>query len=229
MRSQGMIKYLERKDPPVTTAAEQSLQEFLDALAAETSTPGGGGAAALTGSQAAALISMVINFTVGREKYADVEADMQSYLQHSEQLRRELLALVDKDAEAFQAVSACYAMPRATEEEKSARSASLQEAMRGATEVPFVIAEKSLILLQLVKPVAEKGNSNVVSDAASAAHLAFAATLSALVNVHINLKYIKDSDYVAEWQKKADRLVANAQMAYNEARMACSIVLGVTV
>lgn len=213
----------------MTTASEQSLQDFLDALASESSTPGGGGAAALTGSQAAALISMVINFTIGREKYADVEEEMQHYLNHSEQLRQELLDLVDRDAVAFQAVSACYGMPRATAEEKSARTAALQEALRGATEVPFSIADKSLILLQLVKPVAEKGNNNVVSDAASAAHLAFAAALSALVNVHINLKYIKDSAYVEEWQAKAEKVTASAQMAYNEARMACSEVIGVTV
>jgi methenyltetrahydrofolate cyclohydrolase len=211
------------------SAAELTLQEFLDALASESSTPGGGGAAALTGSQAAALISMVLNFTVGRQKYAEIEEEMQRYLQHSELLRRELLALIDKDAEAFQAVSACYTMPRATQEEKDARTAALQEALRGATEVPFTIAEKALILLQLVKPVAEKGNNNVVSDAASAAHLAFAAVLSSLVNVNINLKFIKDSAYVEEWQAKADRLVSSAQMAYNEARMACSTTLGVTV
>jgi formiminotetrahydrofolate cyclodeaminase len=214
---------------PMATIAESTIQEFLDALAAETSTPGGGGAAALTGSQAAALLSMVINFTKGRPKYAAVEEEMQRYLEHSETLRRELYELINKDAEAFEAVAACYSMPRTTEEEKAARTEALQQAMHGATEVPYSIGEKCLTLLKLAKPIAEKGNSNVVSDAATAAHLAFGAVLSALVNVNINLKYIKDEAYTAEWGYKAERLVANAQMAYNEARAACSNTLGVTV
>jgi formiminotetrahydrofolate cyclodeaminase len=214
---------------PVASFAESTIQEFLDALAAEQSTPGGGGAAALTGSQAAALLSMVINFTKGRAKYAAVEEEMQQYLQHSEKLRQELYELINKDAEAFEAVAACYSMPRGTEEEKAARTEALQQAMRGATEVPYRIGEKCLTLLKLAKPIAEKGNSNVVSDAATAAHLAFGALLSALVNVNINLKYIKDEAYTAEWGTKADKLVSTAQMAYNEARAACSHALGVTV
>jgi formiminotetrahydrofolate cyclodeaminase len=214
---------------PVATIAESTIQTFLDALAAGTSTPGGGGAAALTGSQAAALISMVSNFTVGRPKYADVEKEMQRYLQHSESLRQELFALIDKDAEAFTAVSACYGMPRQTDEEKAARTEAIQAALRGATEVPYTIAEKCFTVLQLVKPVAEQGNSNVVSDAATAAHLAFGAILSALVNVNINLKYIKDDAYTSAWQARAEKLVADAQMAYNEARAACTNTLGVTI
>ncbi len=172
---------------------------------------------------------MVANFTVGRQKYADVEEEMQSYLKHSEMLRRQLLALVDQDVEAFQAVSACYAMPRSTAEEKAQRTQALQHALRRAAQVPYTVAEHCLLLLQLAKPVAEKGNSNVVSDAATAAHLAFAALLSALVNVNINLKYLKDETFVTEWQTNVERLVATAQMAYNEARAACSEVLGVTV
>jgi len=213
----------------VTTIAESTILDFLDALASEQSTPGGGGAAALTGSQAAALLSMVINFTVGRPKYAEVEDEMRAYLQHAELLRAELYHLINKDAAAFEAVSACYGMPRTTDAEKQARTAALQDAMCGATEVPYQIAEHCLVLLQMAKPIAEKGNTNVVSDAATAAHLAFGALLSALVNVNINLKYIKDEAYTAAWSAKAQSLVASAQMAYNEARAACSATLGVTV
>ncbi len=213
----------------MTKIAESTIKDFLTALASDNSTPGGGGAAALSGSQAAALLSMVINFTVGRPKYAAVESEMQDYLQHAEGLRHELFELINEDAEAFEAVAACYSMPRSTDEEKKARTDALQQAMRLATEVPYRTAERCLVLLQMAKPVAEKGNAGVVSDAATAAHLAFGALLSALVNVHINLKYIKDEAYTDEWQAKAQKLTADAQMAYNEAREACSNALGVTV
>lgn len=210
-------------------AADQTLSQFLDALASKSSTPGGGGAAALTGSQAAALNSMVIHFTVGRKKYASVEEEMKRLLEQCETLRTTLLDFIDRDAEAFQAVSAGYSMPRNTESEKQARSEAIQDGLKGATEVPFAIAAHCLEILRLTKPIAEKGNSNVVSDAATAAHLAFGALLSALVNVNINLKFIHDEEYTSEWSPRAERLVADAQLAYNEARSACSETLGVSV
>ncbi|HRJ41593.1 MAG: cyclodeaminase/cyclohydrolase family protein [Caldilineaceae bacterium] len=213
----------------MTTVTHNTLQEFLDALASGESTPGGGGAAALTGSQAAALLSMVLNFTVGRKKYADIEAEMQGYLARSEELRAGLLALVDRDAAAFGAVSACYSMPKETDAEKAARTAAMQAAMKGAAEVPFVVAKHCLELLQLAIPIGEKGNSNVVSDAATSAYLALAALNAGLLNVEINLKYIKDGDFVAEWTGKVADLRAAAADAYTAAIAACSATLGVNV
>ncbi|MCE7988225.1 MAG: methenyltetrahydrofolate cyclohydrolase [Caldilinea sp. CFX5] len=204
-----------------------TLRTFSDALAARQSTPGGGGAAAITGSQAAALISMVINFTVGNKKYAAVEAAMQSWLSQSEALRNELLTLADRDVEVFTTVSACYAMPKESDAEKAARTAALQSALKAAAEVPFTVAEKCLAVLRLAAPVGEKGNANVVSDAGVAMYLANAALYSAIINVNINLKFIKDSDYVATWSAKRDALLAEAATAYAAARTACAATLGV--
>ncbi len=208
---------------------EMTIEAFLDALAARESTPGGGGAAALAGSQAAALLSMVINFTLGNKKYADVATAMESYLQQSEALRAELLTLADRDVAAFDAVSACYGMPRATAEEKAARTAALQAALKGAAEVPFVAAERALALLHLVEPVAREGNTNVVSDAGVALHMAQAALRSALINVNINLKFIKDEAYVTTWATKRDELLAEAAKAYETGKVACEETLGVTI
>ncbi|MEZ4677469.1 MAG: cyclodeaminase/cyclohydrolase family protein [Caldilineaceae bacterium] len=208
---------------------EMTIQSFLDALAARESTPGGGGAAAVTGAQAAALISMVINFTLGNEKYADVAAAMETYLAQSETLRQELVAMADRDVAAFTAVSACYGMPRTTTAEKAARTAALQTALKGATEVPFLAAEKCLDLLILAEPVGRLGNANVVSDAGTALYLAHAAIQSALINVNINLKFIKDDAYVAEWNAKRDALLDQTRQAYAAAKQACETTLGVTL
>ncbi len=209
--------------------ATMTVQGFLDALAAEESTPGGGGAAALAGSQAAALVSMVVRFTLGRRKYADVQAEMEGYLERSEALRQELLRLVDEDARAFDAVAACYGMPKETEEEKAARRTALQQALKGAAQVPFVTAERCLEVIHLAKPVGAKGNVNVVSDAAVAAHLAYAGLRSALINVRINLKFIRDEAFVAEWAERVGRLQQGAEALYQEALEACQQTLGVTV
>jgi formiminotetrahydrofolate cyclodeaminase len=208
-------------------AADLKTAEFLDLLAAGQSTPGGGGAAALTGSQAAALVSMVINFTVGRKKYAAVEEEMYGYLVQSEQLRQDLLAEVDADAAAFDAVAATYSMPKETDEEKAARTAALQAALKHAAAVPFGVAEQALAIMQLAEPVGAKGNTNVVSDAASALYLAYAALKCALVNVNINLKFIKDEAFVTEWTAKTEEMLARANAAYAAARAAIEQTLGV--
>ncbi|MEZ4713054.1 MAG: cyclodeaminase/cyclohydrolase family protein [Caldilineaceae bacterium] len=209
----------------MTSTATMAIGAFLDQLAAKQSTPGGGGAAALTGSQAAALVSMVLNFTVGVKKYADVEEEMQGYLRQSEALRQQLLQLADEDVEAFAAVSACYGMPRATDAEKAARTAALQNALKGAAQTPFKTAQASLEVMKLAGPVGAKGNVNIASDAATALYLANAALKSAIVNVNINLKFIKDDAFVAEWSARRDALLATADALYAQSKTACETAL----
>lgn len=210
-------------------AAHMTTMEFVDALAAGQPTPGGGGAAALTGSQAAALVSMVINFTVGKKKYAEVETEMQGYLARSEALRHELLAAVDADAAAFDAVAATYALPKESDAEKAARTAAMQAALKQAAATPFEVAQQCLELMKLAAPVGAKGNANVVSDAATALYLAFAALKSAIVNVNVNLKFIKDEAFVSDWAAKVDALLAEADAAYADARSAIEGALGVAL
>lgn len=208
-------------------AGEMSLAAFLDALAAKQSTPGGGGAAALTGSQAAALLSMVINFTLGNKKYAEVQDAMAGHLATSEALRRELLGLADADVAAFTAVSAGYAMPKESDAEKAARTAAIQTALQGAARVPMTTAERCLDVLRLVAPVAAQGNSNVVSDAATALYLADAALRAAVVNVNINLKFIRDDRFAMQAAAQRDQLLADAAAAIVAGKAACQESLGI--
>lgn len=204
---------------------EMRVADFLDALAAKQSTPGGGGAAALTGSQAAALLCMVANFTVGAKKYADVQEEMKGYLAQAEVLRRRLLELADEDVVAFQRVTACYAMPKETEAEKAARTSALQLALKEAARAPFNTAENAVATMKLAKPVAEKGNSNVVSDAAVALYLADAALHAALINVNINLKFIKDEPFVERMRTACRILLDEATSALEVGISACKTVL----
>ena len=207
--------------------AEMTTAEFIDSLAAQQPTPGGGGAAAMTGSQAAALVSMVINFTVGKKKYVAVEEEMKGYLVASEALRRGLLTTADEDIKAFDAVAATYTMPKESEEEKTARTVALQLALKGAAKVPMMIAEKCLNVMELSLPVGSKGNVNVVSDAASALYLAHAALLCAVANVNINLKSIHDSDFNSEYSARVTSVLRQAADVYSAGRSAISAVLGV--
>src|ERR687896_2503799 len=112
------------------SASESTVREFLDGLASKEPTPGGGSAAALAGALGAGLVSMVCQFTVGREKYAEVEEDMQRVLARSEELRAELQAAVDADIAAYGSYSRASGMPRESDDEKRARDEALQGALR---------------------------------------------------------------------------------------------------
>ncbi len=191
--------------------AEWTLKDYLDRLASGEPTPGGGAAAAITGAQGAALVSMVCHLTIGKPRFATVEATLKEVLQRSEALREELLALADADAEAFGRVSAAYRLPKATPEEKTARRVALQEALKAAAQVPLQVMEACLEVMRLAVIAAEKGNPNVVSDASVAGILAHAGLLGAGDNVNVNLKYIKDDVFVRDKGAQLDTLLRAAQ------------------
>ncbi|MCD6553224.1 MAG: cyclodeaminase/cyclohydrolase family protein [Anaerolineae bacterium] len=184
---------------PVTT--------FLDELASSAPAPGGGSVAALSGALGAALVSMVCNLTVGKRKYADVQNDIQALLEQSEALRHELVDLLEADVQVYTSVSKAYKMPRQTEEEKAARRAAIQAALKDATAVPMKVAEACVKVLDLCIPAAEKGNVNAVSDAGVAALMAEAGLRSAALNVLINLGAIKDEDFVERERARLDALL----------------------
>ncbi len=181
---------------------EKPMIVFLDRLASRSPEPGGGAVSALVGALGAALVSMVGNLTLGKEKYADVQDQVEELLEHSEKLRDELQGLIQRDTEVYAEVSAAYKMPRESEEEKAARSSSIQKALKTATEVPFEIAEKCLEVARVSQTAAEIGNVGAVSDAGVAALLAEAAAQSAALNVKINVKSIEDRDFAeARWSR----------------------------
>ena len=132
-----------------TSSQPQARSSFLDEIAAPTPTPGGGSAAAYTAAIGAGLVAMVAGLTIGKKKYADVEAEMQAIRVHAENLRKELTLAVDDDAGAFEAVMGALRLPKESEEEKSARTASIQRATLNAAHVPLHVAEDSLKVMEL--------------------------------------------------------------------------------
>ena len=177
---------------------DKKVSNFLDELASNSPTPGGGSVAALAGALGVALISMVGNLTVGKKKYEDVEEDIKKIISSSEKLRYELSQLIEEDVKVFNNFMATYKMPKETEDEKKIRTEKMQEALIKAAKVPLRVAYKCLDILSLSKEVAEKGNINVVSDAGVAVLMAEAALESAILNVKINLKMIKDEKTIEE-------------------------------
>lgn len=179
----------------MTQIKDKSVQTFLDELAGKQATPGGGSAAAVMGAQAAALVSMVCNLTLGKPKYAEVEADMKNLLAEAEALRESLTGMIKADVDVFDKLMACYGLPKSTDEEKARRSAQIQWVLRDATEVPLQCAKACAKALALSRIAAEKGNLGVISDAGVAVMAAYAGLKSAALNVTINAASLKDREF----------------------------------
>lgn len=171
---------------------ELTSTEFLEKLASASPVPGGGGGAAMAGALAAALGSMVGNLTKGKEKFAANEAEIIELLGQLEEYRHKCLQLVEDDAKVFAAFMACYKLPKATDEEKAARSKAISDAAKNAAAVPLEIGRVSLSVLRIAARLVVIGNPNVVTDGAVSAILARAALRSAAYNVRINLPLAKD-------------------------------------
>lgn len=185
--------------------SDKPLDQFLDDLASSAPAPGGGAVAALSGALGAALVSMVCNLTIGKEKYRDVEGDIKEILSQSEKLRKELLDLLEADTQLYGKVIAAYRLPKNTDEEKATRLQAIDAALKEACGVPMKIAERCSKIVDLCVPTVHKGNVGAISDVGVAAIMAEAGLVSAGLNVKINLGQIKDSEFV---QRAADSLAS---------------------
>ena len=201
-------------------------KDFLTALASSAPAPGGGGGAAMAGALAAALASMVANLTIGKEKFAAQECEVKALLQEAEQLRQDLLALVEDDAAVFNSFMACYKLPKTTDAEKAARTAAIRKVAKQAAEVPLAIAKASYKVLQLAHRLVIIGNPGVITDGACSALLARAALRCAEYNVRINLGLTKDEAYNEQVAAELNKLLKTAEELEEQALAATDKALG---
>ncbi|HEC22532.1 MAG TPA: glutamate formimidoyltransferase [Chloroflexi bacterium] len=183
-------------------AEDISPDAFLEAVASGEPTPGGGSVAALSGALAAALAAMVARTTIGKKKYADVEATMQEVAAQADELRARLSQAINEDSEAFREVMAAYRLPG----DDPSRTDAIQNALRHAAEVPLQTARLCLQTLEQLRIVAGQGNINAVTDAATGVHMAWAAIESALLNVAVNIQGIEDQDVVRALREEAEQV-----------------------
>ncbi|MDE3150996.1 MAG: cyclodeaminase/cyclohydrolase family protein, partial [Gemmatimonadota bacterium] len=200
---------LERRVRDAVSGGE-TMAGFVGAVASSAPTPGGGSVAAHVGSLAAALAQMVAGLTVGRKKYAAVDAEMRAVALRAAALVGELSTLVQRDSDSYAAVSAAYKLPKETEAEQQARAKAITAALLGAADVPLESVRACVRVCELASVVAEKGNTNAVSDAAVAALLAEAACKGAAYNVRINVSALDDKSLGASRAEEAAALVRRA-------------------
>ncbi|RLF54549.1 MAG: methenyltetrahydrofolate cyclohydrolase, partial [Thermoplasmata archaeon] len=192
---------------------DMRLRDFVDELSSDSPAPGGGSVAALAGALSSALSSMVCNLTIGKEKYKDVEHDMERLLDRVEDMKRRFMDLIDRDTEAFNKVMEALKLPKETDEEKRIRKEKIQDALKGAALVPLETARMCAEMIELCKEVAEKGNKNSITDVGVAAIMAKAGLESAILNVKINLKSINDEKFIESLLYEIDVLKNNTEEA----------------
>ena len=170
----------------------QSLSGFISAVAAATPAPGGGSVAAHAGALAGALTQMVAGLTIGKKKYAAVDAEMKRAALRASALVTTLSGLVERDARSYGAVMNAYKLPTEPEAAAKARTQAIDDALIGAATVPLETARACAEVAELCALVTEKGNTNAVSDGGVGALLAEAACKGAVYNVRINVASMTD-------------------------------------
>jgi len=197
---------------------------FLTQLASESPTPGGGSAAALAGAMGAALVVMVCNLTIGREKFKEVDAELRGIHAEATKLQAAMTALVRRDAEAYEGFVNSMKLPKSTDAEKAARKKAMGEAAIHAAEIPLETMRVALAVMRLSAVVAKKGNPHAASDGAVGALLGRAALRSADMNVRINLPSIQDETLRAKMLAEAESLVRETESIERTAIAATGLV-----
>ena len=191
-------------------AGGQTVSAFAAAVASPVPAPGGGSVAALVGALGAALAQMVAGLTVGRKKYAAVDAEMRALGLRAAELAHELHKLVERDARAYEAVTTAYKLPKDTDAQARVRTDAIDRALVGAAQVPLETARACAAVATLAAAAADRGNVNAASDAGVAALLAEAACRGAVYNVRINVSSMTNKSLGAEVAKEAEKVLREA-------------------
>ena len=182
--------------------AQKTCIEFVDALSSKKAVPGGGGAAAIVGSIGMALGSMVCNLTIGKKKYAEHEDVIKDILLKTNKIEKDLLDMIDKDAECFLPLSKAYGLPKSTPEEIKIKEETMENALKLACEVPIDIVKTCYEAIKLHEELVDKGSKLALSDVGVGIQCLRAALLSGQLNVLININSIKDEDYVKNIRRR---------------------------
>lgn len=187
-----------------------SIDEYIKELASSNPIPGGGGVSSLCGALSAALSSMVCNLTVGKKSYVAVEDDIKNILDDMSEHMGNFIKLADKDAEVFYPLSQAYRFKPENEEERSLHEANMEKLLYDAAMVPLHVMKESYKMLDLIDFLAKNGSKLALSDAGVAVSLLRSAVCGAMMNVVINVKYMKDRSVAQNLLDEAGEILESA-------------------
>lgn len=195
----------------VKELTDLTVTEFNNLLASNAPAPGGGSVAALCGALAASLGAMVANLSIGRKGMEDKWKAFSDWAVQGQELKKELLFLVNEDTAAFNKVMEAFSLPKASTEEKAIRAQAIQDANKYASQIPLRVMQAAYKTYDLIQEMAANGNPNSVTDAGVGALCADTAIQGAGMNVLINVSGINDADFVADMKAKVTDLRANSE------------------
>jgi glutamate formiminotransferase/formiminotetrahydrofolate cyclodeaminase len=210
-----IVEYL-LMDTSKNKLVDMTLTNFANETAREVPAPGGGSVSAYIGSLGISLGTMVANLSAHKAGWDDRWEEFSKWAEKGQHLQTQLLQLVDEDTNAYNKIMLAFGLPKATDEEKKARTTAIQDTTRYATEVPFKVMEVTLESMDVIKAMVETGNPNSVTDAAVGALCARTAIMGAYLNVRINTEAIKDRVFAEDILKKGVVLQAKAQQLETE-------------
>jgi glutamate formiminotransferase/formiminotetrahydrofolate cyclodeaminase len=213
--SKKVIEYL-MEDKSAHPLVQKTLVDFANETASESPAPGGGSISAYVGALGVSLGTMVANLSSHKVGWDDKIEYFSEKAEEGQKLKDTLLDLVDADTHAFNKIMDALRMPKATEDEKSARKAAMHAATIGAIEVPLRVMKISLQSMDMLKEMATNGNPNSVSDAGVGALCARTAVEGAALNVRINCSGFDDKEYVADALAQAKEMLQKAKEAERE-------------
>ena len=195
---------------------EQKTTDFLEVLSSAAPVPGGGGASAAVGAFASALGMMVANLTIGKKKYADVEAEIIERKERLLVLQKKLIELTDKDAEAFEPLSKAYGLPKETKEQIEEKERVMEKALYEASIVPLEIMKTVSEVMDELKALGEKGSRIAISDVGVAVLFARAALEGASLNIYINTRLMKDREQAERLNRESDHMITELRKLQEE-------------
>ncbi len=201
---------------PRNSLAKMNLREFCNETLSDSPAPGGGSVAALMGALGASLGGMVANLSAGKRGWDDKLEYFSSWAVKAQQLKDELLSLVDEDTGAFNKVMDAFALPKESAEEKAARAAAIQQATKYAADVPLKVMETASKSYELLAEMAEKGNPASVSDVGVGALATRACIEGAALNVRINLVQLKDEKFKAALTQRIRKISADSDAQFEK-------------
>jgi glutamate formiminotransferase / formiminotetrahydrofolate cyclodeaminase len=205
---------------------KMNLREFCNETLSDSPAPGGGSVAALMGALGVSLGGMVANLSTGKRGWDDKIEYFSDWAVKAQQLKDELLALVDEDTAAFNKVMDAFGLPKESAEEKSARSAAIEQATKYAAEIPLKVMETASRSYELLSQMAEKGNPASISDVGVGALATRACIEGAAMNVRINLAPLKDEKFKSALADKIRKISADSEKQFARIKQVVERKLG---
>jgi len=201
---------------PKPSLAKMNLREFCNETLSDSPAPGGGSVAALMGALGASLGGMVANLSAGKRGWDDKLEYFSNWAVKAQQLKDELLSLVDEDTNAFNKVMDAFGLPRDSAEEKAARAAAIEQATKHAAEVPLKVMETAAKCYELLSQMAGNGNPASISDVGVGVLATRASIEGAAMNVRINLGQLKDEKFKSALRQKVQEIGADSEMQFKK-------------